>query len=242
MKTNFYSYLLKRPNGVPFYAGKGKGRRCFVHLKPWCLKYDTNRLKVNIIEKIRRNGEEPIVEIIKKDLTENEAFQIETEQIKLYGRIEDGGLLANMSDGGEGQSGYHHTEKLKQSFSEMFSGDKNPFYGKSHSENSLKKIGDTNRGKVLSEEWRKKLSESSKGRKKSEEHKKKIQLAHQHRQKTPQEIQRLTDLNKSRSGIPLTEEHKLKLSLSTKGISRGPMSEETKNKIRQSKLKRYGKH
>jgi hypothetical protein len=164
------------------------------------------------------------------------------EQIKLYGRIENGGLLANMSDGGEGQSGYHHTEELKQSFSKMFSGDKNPFYGKSHSENSLKKIGDTNRGKVLNEEWKMKLSESTKGIKKSEEHKRKIQLTHQQKQKTPQEIQRLIDLNKSRSGIPLTEEHKLKLSLSTKGISRVPMSEETKNKIRQTRLERYGKH
>lgn len=241
MKTDFYSYVLKRPNGVPFYIGKGKGNRCFVHLKPWHLKHDTNRLKVNIINKIRKNGEEPIIEIIKKGLTENEAFQIETEQIKLYGRIENGGLLANMSDGGEGQSGYHHTDELKQSFSEMFSGDKNPFYGKSHSEDSLKKIGDVNRGKVLNEEWRKKLSESTKGRKKSEEHKNKIRLAHQRQQKTTHEIQRVIDLNKSRSGVPLTEEHKRKISLSSKGISRGPMSEETKNKIRQTRLERYGK-
>jgi group I intron endonuclease len=242
MKTNFYSYLLKRPNGVPFYAGKGKGQRCFVHLKPWYLKHDTNQLKVNIIEKIRKGGEEPIVEILKKDLTENEAFQIETQQIKLYGRIENGGLLANMSDGGEGQSGYHHTEELKKEFSERFSGDKNPFYGKSHSEKSLKKIGDTNRGKILNEEWRKKLSESSKGRKKSEEHKKKIQLAHQQRQKTPQEIQRLVDLNKSRKGIPIKDDVKIKISLSLSGIKKKPMSEETKNKIRQTRLERYGKH
>lgn len=220
MKTNFYSYLLKRPNGIPFYAGKGKGKRCFVHLKPWHLKHDSNHLKVNIVEKIRRDGKEPIVEIIKTDLTEDEAFQIETEQIKLYGRIEDGGLLANMSDGGEGQSGYHHTEELKKSLSEMFSGVKNPFFGKSHSEDSLKKIGDTNRGKILNTEWREKLSKSTKGIPKSEEHKRKIQLAHKQRQKSPEEIQRLVELNKSRKGIPLSEEHKLKLSLSQKGIEK----------------------
>jgi len=220
MKINFYSYLLKKPNGVPFYAGKGKGRRCFVHLKPWHLKHDSNKLKVNIIKKIRKGGEEPIVEIVKEDLTEDEAFQIETEQIKLYGRIEDGGLLANMSDGGEGQSGYRFTDEVKRSLSQMFSGDKNPFYGKKHSKESLEKIGDINRGKVLDDEWRKKLSESTKGRKKSEEHKKKIQMALKQRQKSPEEIQRLIELNKSRKGIPLSEEHKLKLSLSQRGIKK----------------------
>lgn len=67
VQTNiYYAYLLKRPNGIPFYVGKGKGRRCYMHLKSWHLKKDENRLKVNVIEQIRRDGEEPVVEILEK--------------------------------------------------------------------------------------------------------------------------------------------------------------------------------
>lgn len=242
MTNNFYTYLLKRPDGIPFYVGKGRGRRCSNHLKPWHLKHDPNRLKVNIINKIRRNGDEPSVEIIKKNLTESDAFLLEIELIKQYGRIKKGGILSNMSDGGEGQYGYRHTEKLKKEFSKRFSGENNPFYGKKHSDATLKLVGDTNRGKTLNNEWRKKLSVATKGRRKSDDHKRKIQIALQKYQKTPKEIQRLIELNKSRRGIPVPDERKKRISIALKGIPKGPMSEEIKNKIRQTRLERYGKH
>jgi hypothetical protein len=237
MKTNFYTYILKRPDGTPFYVGKGSGKRCFRHFNHWNIKNDTNKLKVNIINKIRRSGGEPIIEILQENISENDAFKLEMEQIKLYGRIHDGGLLSNMSDGGEGQSGYHHTKEVKEYFSKMYSGIGNPFFGKTHSEKSLVEIGNTNRGKILDSNWRNKISISSKNRPKSEEHKLKIQQAHKQRRKSPEEIQKLTELNKSRKGIPLSEDHKLKLSIATKGILKGPMSEDTKHKIKQTKLK-----
>ena len=240
--NNFYCYILKYPDGIPFYVGKGRGYRYKRHLTKWNIKNDTNGLKVNVINKIRNSGKEPLAEIIKTNLTEDEAFTLEIEIIKKYGKRCEGGILTNMSDGGEGQTGYHHTEKLKSEFSKRFSKEKNPFFGKRHTEESLKLIGNTNRGKILNENWRQKISVATKGRKMSDEHKEKIRIANKNRIKTPDEIQRLVDLNKSRKGIPLTEEHRKKLSLSTKGIPKGKMSEETKNKIRQAKLKKYEKH
>lgn len=173
----YYAYLLKRPDGTPFYVGKGKGRRCYAHLKPWHLKKDENRHKVHIIEKIRADGGEPIVEILQKNLTESDAFSLETQQIKLYGRTINGGLLCNMSDGGEGQSGFHHSEETKRKLA-IISKENNGFVGKKHNEETLKLIGDVNRGKVLDDGWRKKLSDATKGRPKREEHKNKIGMSH----------------------------------------------------------------
>ncbi len=153
-------------------------------------------------------------------LSEESAFAIEKEQIKLYGRMDSGGPLTNMSDGGEGQTGYRHTDDLKAKFSSRFSNERNPFYGKKHTPDSLKLIGDTNRGKTLDSEWRKKLSEATKGRRMSQQHKDKIRRAHKNREISAEQIRRLVNMNKARIGKPLSQAHKDKLSASQKGISK----------------------
>lgn len=53
-------------------------------------------------------------------------------------------------------------------------GDKNPFFGKKHTEETKQKIRDSNTGRKQSIESRKKRSDSQKGVSKSEEHKRKI--------------------------------------------------------------------
>jgi group I intron endonuclease len=189
---------LRRPTGKPFYAGKGKGNRCYEHLKPWHLKGDENEIKVRIIEKIRREGKEPVVEILQEGLSECDAFAIEAAQIKLYGRIQNGGLLANMTDGGEGQSGFHHSEETKRKISEKTRGKNNPFYGKKHDAKTLKKIGDTNRGKVLDESWRNKLSIATRGRPMSADHKIKISLSLIGKKKTAEHLKRIGDAQRGK--------------------------------------------
>lgn len=53
-------------------------------------------------------------------------------------------------------------------------GENNPFYGKSHSEEALKKMSEASKNQVFSEETRKKMSNTRKGVPKTEDHKKKI--------------------------------------------------------------------
>ena len=59
----------------PFYIGKGKGDRLFSHLK--MNKNDKNSNKINLINEIINNGSEPIIRIIKNELTEFEAYTLE---------------------------------------------------------------------------------------------------------------------------------------------------------------------
>ena len=82
------------------------------------------------------------------------------------------------------------------------SGDKNPFYGKHHSEETKKKLSEATRGhknhlgKKHSEETKRKISETKKGRNFSEEHRRKI--------------------SESLKVKPMSEESRMKRSLSLK--------------------------
>lgn len=59
----------------PFYIGKGKGNRMFQHLK--VNKSDKNIKKNEIINNLKRQGHEPIIKIIKNELSEYESHTLE---------------------------------------------------------------------------------------------------------------------------------------------------------------------
>jgi len=113
MNDVFYVYVLKYPNGTPFYVGKGKENRMNSHEQEArgnkATKFYANPQKISIIRKIWQNGEQVIKEKMVENLTEEQAFEIEIELIKKYGLQKHGGLLVNLTYGGEGTSGYQFT-------------------------------------------------------------------------------------------------------------------------------------
>jgi hypothetical protein len=95
----FYVYVLARPDGSPFYVGKGLGKRIFDH--DYEARSGHKCHKCNIIRKIWKSGGEVQRYIVFETNDEQEAFAYEIELIALHGRNN----LANLTDGGEGQRG-----------------------------------------------------------------------------------------------------------------------------------------
>ena len=84
----------------PFYIGKGN--RIFDHLKS---KNDVNSNKLNLINEIIDNGKEPIVRIIKNELTEYEAYSLENIIITKLNN------LTNISGGKSNKTEYTSSNK-----------------------------------------------------------------------------------------------------------------------------------
>jgi len=196
----------------PFYVGKGNSSRVS-NLK-------RNKLHTNIANKhgIERR-------IILETNDESEALNREIELIAEHKTCiyDEGSWGANFTRGGEGTSGMKHSEESKRKNSEAnklaTSGEKNGMYGKHHSEETRKKIGDNQRGWKHTDEAKAAIAEATKrlhtGKKRSEETKRKI--AESRKGKTP--------WNKGTKGAQVShmkgkkhsEETKRKLSESHKG-------------------------
>ena len=94
----YYTYAYLRRNRTPYYIGKGEGSRAYQ----------------KHIGRAKRPTDRDRILILKRNLTEEEAFRHEKYMIGVYKRVEDGGILYNQTDGGEGASGYRHTEESKR--------------------------------------------------------------------------------------------------------------------------------
>lgn len=120
MENNFYIYAYLDPTKPinkkygeyffeyePFYIGKGKNNRAFVHIATAKWYHKTKKRKMtHLHNKILSIDFKPIIIKIKIDLSEQEAFDLEVILISLIGRYDlKLGPLCNMSNGGDGQSG-----------------------------------------------------------------------------------------------------------------------------------------
>jgi uncharacterized protein len=80
-KIGYYVYCLIAPgSSKPFYVGKGKGNRVFVHAAA-AIKSDRSSSKLDEIRKILLSGRQVKYQIIRHGLTEKEAFEIEATLI-----------------------------------------------------------------------------------------------------------------------------------------------------------------
>jgi hypothetical protein len=90
MDKSFYVYAHYNndTNEFPFYIGKGKGSRAY-----------NKTQRSELWKEKASNG--LLVKILKDNLTENEAYDLEIKLIKQYGRIlYENGTLVNIAPGG----------------------------------------------------------------------------------------------------------------------------------------------
>lgn len=160
-----YSHNRKDTN-MPFYIGKGSGNRCY-----------SLRARNDYWHRIAdKHGFE--VSIIATNLDEELSFFVEEECIDVYKRSNI--QLTNMTDGGEGASGYRHTDEHKESLkgNEYWKLMKeNGFKGKTHSDEQKAKWSEMRKGVTsprkgvhLSDETKQKISMARIGKALSNEH------------------------------------------------------------------------
>ena len=161
MDNDYYIYFYMRSRdsdigkaGTPYYVGKGKNYRAYKNHGTVPLPKDKN----NIV-------------FVLNNLTEEQAFQNEIDFISWYGRVDSGnGILRNLTDGGDGASGWIPSEETRRKLSEANK-------GKIRSEEHKRKYREAKKGKIHSEEHKRKISEAKKGILKSEETKRKMSEA-----------------------------------------------------------------
>jgi hypothetical protein len=178
MKNDFYTYAYLREDGTPYYIGKGRGRRAFV-------KSD---------RKILPPADRTRILFLKKNLTEVEALRHEIYMIFVLGRKDLAtGILRNLTNGGDGISGFKFTEESKEKIrqkalmrppvseeernkrSERARGENNPRFGAEVTAETRQKIREKGKGRIAAPETKEKMSVSQKeawkkrSRKKTEE-------------------------------------------------------------------------
>jgi hypothetical protein len=126
----YYTYAWLRADGTPYYIGKGSKGRAFDRRRRYCPP---------------RNR----VLLLKKNLTEEEAFRHEIYMISVFGRKDlQTGILHNKTNGGDGVAGLRHTSESRRKIGEAQKGPLNVNYKKSEAAKHI-----TNRSKENSQNW-----------------------------------------------------------------------------------------
>jgi len=167
----YNAYIHCKPDGTPFYVGKGKDNRWDYLSSSW-----RNNYHKNIVNKY---GKENILKGKLDCSTEQIAFDLEKGFIKCLKR--QGVKLANLTDGGEGMSGLSPSEETRKKLSLAFKGKPKTF---EHNQ----KVGIANKGKKRSLEHKMAVSKAQKGKKHSEETRLKMSLAHKKIKKSAQAL------------------------------------------------------
>lgn len=179
----FYVYEHWRPDtDTCFYVGKGKGDRAYK-------QKNRNNLHEKIVNKLSEIGMCVEIRMVASGLSEGDAFEIEKQRIAFW--RENGVMLANFTDGGDGISGLCHSLETRQKMSEKAKGRPGvkSMLGRKHSEETKAKMRAAKVGKKpnnfgkkyaikpRSEEHKANLSKAHKGKVMTAEHRKSVSIA-----------------------------------------------------------------
>lgn len=187
----FYVYILDDWLGVPRYVGAGSG----VRWNTTRFHDDGNPAKNAFLKETRsRLGRIPF-RIIKDDLSQEEAWQLELQIIDQIGRKPDGPLVNLSVGGGQGPIGVRRSEEQRA------------------------KISASLTGRTLSPDHVAAIAAASTGRTQSEEVKKRKNAKLRGRKRTPEQLARIRAAvarRASRKGIPLTADQRANQSAGAK--------------------------
>jgi hypothetical protein len=163
-----YSHIRLDKNS-PFYIGIGNQKA----YKRAFMKKGRNKIWKSIVEKTKYE-----VQILIDNLTKEEADIKEKYYISVYKKIKDGGILCNLTDGGDGCSGYKHDKIALEKISKSSKGNATRFQkGVKTTKEIIEKIKSANLGKKRTQETKQKISLAHLGKVFSEETIEKMRLA-----------------------------------------------------------------
>ena len=106
--NDFYTYAYLREDRTPYYIGKGKYKHK-TNQKYYRAYYGKHYVPIPPKERVL---------ILKSDITEEKSLNHERYMIGVLGRKDNGtGILRNLTDGGEGTSGFKHSDEYKKNIS-----------------------------------------------------------------------------------------------------------------------------
>lgn len=207
VQSDFYAYVIRRPNGIPCYVGKGRGRRCHDHANK-----THNKWLGRIYEKY---GSGLRIVKSKECLTNAEASEIETLLIAEYGRADLGlGSLVNHTNGGDGATGGVMSAEGRQRLSDLRKGKPRPPH-------VIKAMQEGAKAYEWTAEHRAKMSALNKGKTRTAEFGQRQSVARQGKPLSAETKRKLSEVLLGRSkGVPKSPEMRAKLSAAKMGKPR----------------------
>jgi hypothetical protein len=150
-KSGFYVYTLTNPlTQDVFYVGKGTGYRFSHHTRDGSLAKHSH--KTHTIRQILETGQKIQVDIKFISPDEQECLTYEAALIHLLGKRTNGGILTNITDGGENPPRPIITDAFREARRKHFLGDANPTRGRQRTADECNQISDTRKTRIATGE------------------------------------------------------------------------------------------
>lgn len=167
-------------------------------------RHNNNKLHQDLLEYGLNNFDK---DIIKEFNNSKEALKLESEFITKYdttNSLKGYNIFTNKENS-------HHNSEYLENLSKRTSGKNNPRYGVALSEETRKKISESEKGRILSEETKQKISKANKNKIISEETRQKLSKALKGRQFSEETKKKMSEARKGKKMPKETKEKRSKI-------------------------------